>query len=458
MQMYLLILTVVLIAVLALQVMAWLRAGTQRNDHQLLEAALRQEQRIGRSELREQLDILARQQEARLEVFARQLAELIARTDNHLTALRQNLSEETSKNRQESALAQQQFAQTVSQRLHELTAHNDQRIAEMRHTLEARLKELQADNAGQLEQMRHTVDEKLQSTLTTRLDSSFSLISQRLEHVQRGLGQMQQLATGVGDLKRVFASVKDRGGWGEVQLDSILENTLTAEQYARNVALRPDRRERVDFAVRLPGRNEDHSPLWLPLDCKFPREDYERLLDAQDAGDVEGIRHHGTQLERALRVQAKSISEKYIFPPHTTDFAVMFLPTEGLYAEAVRRAGLVDSLQREHRVVIAGPTTITALLNSLQIGFRTLAIEKRSGEVWKMLGAVKTEFGKFAGILEKAGKQVQTVGRSLDEAAGKSRTIERRLRHVETLPVDQAQNVLLGTTEAEDDAGEENSP
>jgi len=450
---YLLILGAVLIAVLAVQVVIWWQARTQRYDGHALEAALREEQRTGRSELREQLDSLARQQEARLDAFARQLAELITRTDTHLMALRQNLSEETSKNRQESALAQQHFAQNISQRLNELTAHNDQRIAEMRHTLEARLKELQTDNADKLEQMRHTVDEKLQSTLTTRLDSSFNLISQRLEQVQRGLGEMQQLAIGVGDLKRVFANVRDRGGWGEVQLDGILEQTLTQEQYARKVAVRPNSREQVDFAVRLPGRNtDDDSPLWLPLDCKFPREDYERLLDAQEAGEVEAIRNHGTQLERALKIQAKSISEKYIVPPHTTDFAVMFLPTEGLYAEAVRRPGLVDTLQREYRVIIAGPTTLTALLNSLQMGFRTLAVEKRSSEVWKVLGAVKAEFGKFAGILEKAGKQVQTVGRSLDEAAGKSKTIERRLRHVETLPVDKtAKSWLMDTQEDEDD-------
>jgi len=457
MQIYLLILGAVLIAVLVLQLLTWQQTKTQHNNSHLLEAALREEQRNGRSELREQLDSLARQQEARLDTFARQLTELITRTDSHLTTLRHSLSEETGKNRQESALAQQRFAETVSQRLNELTAHNDQRITEMRHTLEARLKELQADNAGKLEQMRHTVDEKLQSTLSTRLDSSFSLISERLEHVQRGLGEMQQLATGVGDLKRVFASVKDRGGWGEVQLDGILEHTLTAEQYARNVAVRPNRRERVDFAVRLPGRNADDSPLWLPLDCKFPREDYERLLDAQEAGDTEAIRHHGAQLERALRVQAKSISEKYIAPPHTTDFAVMFLPTEGLYAEAVRRAGLVDTLQREHRVVIAGPTTITALLNSLQMGFRTLAVEKRSSEVWNVLGTVKTEFNKFAGILEKAGNQVQTVGRSLDEVVKKSRTIERRLRNVESLPVETAQQELMNTQEDEDDPTAKNN-
>jgi len=290
--------------------------------------------------------------------------------------------------------------------------------------------------------MRETVDEKLQSTLTTRLDSSFKLVSERLEQVQRGLGEMQQLATGVGDLKRVLTNVKSRGGWGEVQLDNILEQTLTGEQYARSVRVRPDSAEAVDFAVRLPGRAADDTPLWLPIDCKFPREDYERLLDAQDLADPELVRSTGAALERAIRIQAKSICEKYVVPPHTTDFAVMFLPTEGLYAEVIRRAGLTDALQREHRIVVAGPTTITALLSSLQMGFRTLAIEQRSSEVWSLLGAVKSEFGKFAGILERAEKQINTVGRSLGDASRKTRTIERRLRGVESLSTDQARALL----------------
>jgi len=314
-------------------------------------------------------------------------------------------------------------------------------------------KDLQGDNAAKLELMRQTVDEKLQSTLNTRLDSSFKLVSERLEQVQRGLGEMQQLATGVGDLKRVLSNVKNRGGWGEVQLDNILEQTLTAEQYARGVKLRADSGEMVDFAVRLPGRGDGDTPVWLPIDSKFPREDYERLLDAQEAGDVEAVRNSGNQLERAIRIQAKSISDKYIVPPHSTDFAVMFLPTEGLYAEIIRRAGLVDALQREHRVVIAGPTTVTALLNSLQMGFRTLAIEQRSSEVWSLLGAVKSEFGKFAGILEKAEKQINTVGKSLGDASRKTRTIERKLRGVESLSSDASQ-AMLGT----DDEGEEDSP
>ncbi|MCL7714823.1 DNA recombination protein RmuC [Stenotrophomonas sp. CPCC 101365] len=500
-----LILAGLLLAVLVLQVLQLVR----RTGSAALEAALREEQRSGRGELREQLEAMARQQDARMDGFGRNLTDLSIRTDQRLDLLRDSLAEDARKGREESAGArermaqlldarlqevrgqlevfgqqqqarmelfaeqlgtlqralleetrtarqesgevQQRFGDVLGQRLAELTQRNEQRIGEMRQTLEARLKDLQGDNAAKLEQMRETVDEKLQTTLNARLDSSFKLVSERLEQVQRGLGEMQQLATGVGDLKRVLSNVKNRGSWGEVQLDNILEQTLTAEQYARGVKVRPDSGEMVDFAVRLPGRGNDQAPVWLPIDSKFPREDYERLLDAQDAGDLEAVRASGNQLERALRVQARSICDKYIVPPHTTDFAVMFLPTEGLYAEAIRRPGLVDGLQREHRVVIAGPTTVTALLNSLQMGFRTLAIEQRSSEVWSLLGAVKSEFGKFAGILEKAEKQITTVGRSLGEASRKTRTIERRLRGVESLSADASQ-ALLGDSGGEDEA------
>jgi DNA recombination protein RmuC len=501
-----LILAGLLLVVIALQLALLFR----RAGNAALESALREEQRNGRGELREQLEGMSRQQDARLDGFGRNLTDLSTRTDQRLDLLRDSLAddarkgreenagarqqmaqlldarlqevrgqldafgqqqharmelfarqlaelqlallEETRKGRQEGAQAQQRFGEMLGQRLAELTQRNELRIAEMRQTLEARLKDLQGDNAAKLELMRQTVDEKLQSTLNTRLDSSFKLVSERLEQVQRGLGEMQQLATGVGDLKRVLSNVKNRGGWGEVQLDNILEQTLTAEQYARGVKLRPDGNEMVDFAVRLPGRGGD-APVWLPIDSKFPREDYERLLDAQEAGDQEAVRASGNQLERALRVQARSICDKYIVPPHTTDFAVMFLPTEGLYAEAIRRPGLVDALQREHRVVVAGPTTVTALLNSLQMGFRTLAIEQRSSEVWSLLGAVKGEFGKFAGILEKAEKQINTVGKSLGDASRKTRTIERKLRGVESLSADASQ-ALLGGAE-EDDANDE---
>ncbi|XTQ94333.1 DNA recombination protein RmuC [Xanthomonas sacchari] len=520
-----LILAGLLCAVIALLLAVLLRRG----NHAALEAALREEQRGGRGELREQLDSLARQQDARSEGFARHLAdlstrtdqrldllrealtedarrgrveagaaqqrmaellsqrlveirgqldafgqqqdarmaqfgqqqaELIARIDAQLGALREALIEDARKGRQEGADAQQRFADTLGQRLSDLVQRNEQRLGEMRGTLEERLKELQADNAAKLEQMRGTVDEKLQTTLNTRLDASFKLVSERLEQVQRGLGEMQQLATGVGDLKRVLSNVKNRGGWGEVQLENILEQTLTQEQYARGVRVRPERNEMVDFAVRLPGRGHEDTPVWLPIDAKFPREDYERLLDAQEQGDPELVQATGAQLERAIRVQAKSICDKYIAPPHTTDFAVMFLPTEGLYAETLRRPGLADLLQREHRIVVAGPTTITALLNSLQMGFRTLAIEKRSSEVWGVLAAVKSEFGKFAGILEKAEKQISTVGKSLGEASRKTRTIERRLRGVETLADAQAAPLLelslpLEDAEADEAAGDE---
>jgi DNA recombination protein RmuC len=500
-----LILAALVLVVLVLQLVLLFR----RADNATLENALREEQRTGRGELREQLEAMTRQQDARMDGFGRNLTDLSTRTDQRLDLLRDSLNddarkgreennvlqqqlaqllgarlqevrdqldafgqqqqgrmdvfarqlaglqqalvEDTRKGREEGVQLQQRFGELLGQRLVELTQRNETGINEMRQTLEARLKDLQGDNATRLEQMRQTVDEKLQSTLNTRLDSSFKLVSERLEQVQRGLGEMQQLATGVGDLKRVLSNVKNRGGWGEVQLDNILEQTLTAEQYARGVKVRPDSGEMVDFAVRLPGRGDDQAPVWLPIDSKFPREDYERLLDAQEAGDLEAVRGSGNQLERAIRVQARSISEKYIVPPHTTDFAVMFLPTEGLYAETIRRPGLVDALQREHRVVIAGPTTVTALLNSLQMGFRTLAIEQRSSEVWSLLGAVKGEFGKFAGILEKAEKQINTVGKSLGDASRKTRTIERKLRGVESLSADASQ-ALLGDLGGEDEA------
>jgi DNA recombination protein RmuC len=441
-----LLLILVAFAVVLLAVLVLRRPEARIGD--LLERALRDEQREGRGELREQLEGLSRAQEARIDGFARSLADLSTRTDQRLDVLRDTLTEDARKGRLESSESQQRFADTLGQRLNELTQRNEQRIGEMRATLEDRLKELQADNAQKLEQMRATVDEKLQATLTQRLDASFSLVSERLEAVQRGLGEMQQLATGVGDLKRVLSNVKDRGGWGEVQLENLLEQVLTAEQFARSVKVRPDSNEAVDFAIRLPGRQDGDVPVWLPIDAKFPREDYEKLIEAQERGDADAMRVAATQLERAIKVQAKSINEKYVVPPHTTDFAVLFLATEGLYAEAIRRPGLVDALQRDYRIVIAGPTTLAALLNSLQMGFRTLAIEKRSSEVRVLLGAVKTEFGKFATVLEKANSQLDTVQNSIKQAGVRTRAIERQLRGVEALPGEETQK-LLGGDEAE---------
>ena len=441
-----LLLVLVAIAVVLLAVLVLRRPEARIGD--LLERALRDEQREGRGELREQLEGLSRAQEVRIDGFARSLADLSTRTDQRLDVLRDTLTEDARKGRLDASESQQRFADTLGQRLNELTQRNEQRIGEMRTTLEGRLKELQADNAQKLEQMRATVDEKLQATLTQRLDASFSLVSERLEAVQRGLGEMQQLATGVGDLKRVLSNVKDRGGWGEVQLENLLEQVLTAEQFARSVKVRPDSNEAVDFAIRLPGRQDGDVPVWLPIDAKFPREDYERLIEAQERGDTDAMRIAATQLERAIKVQAKSINEKYVVPPHTTDFAVLFLATEGLYAETIRRPGLVDALQRDHRIVIAGPTTLAALLNSLQMGFRTLAIEKRSSEVRVLLGAVKTEFGKFATVLEKANSQLDTVQNSIKQAGVRTRAIERQLRGVEALPGEESQK-LLGGDEAE---------
>ena len=438
-----LLLILVAIAVVLLAVLVLRRPEARIGD--LLERALRDEQREGRGELREQLEGLSRAQEVRIDGFARSLADLSTRTDQRLDVLRDTLTEDARKGRLDASESQQRFADTLGQRLNELTQRNEQRIGEMRATLEDRLKELQADNAQKLEQMRATVDEKLQATLTQRLDASFSLVSERLEAVQRGLGEMQQLATGVGDLKRVLSNVKDRGGWGEVQLENLLEQVLTAEQFARSVKVRPDGNEAVDFAIRLPGRQDGDVPVWLPIDAKFPREDYEKLIEARERGDADAMRIAATQLERAIKVQAKSINEKYVVPPHTTDFAVLFLATEGLYAEAIRRPGLVDALQRDYRIVIAGPTTLAALLNSLQMGFRTLAIEKRSSEVWQVLGAVKTEFGKFATVLEKAASQLDTVHNSIKQTGVRTRAIERKLRGVEQLPSDESRQ-LLGTS------------
>ena len=413
-----------------------------------LEDAMRGEQREGRGELRQQLDSLSSAQEQRIENFGLRLNDLTARTDARLDVLSNALTEDAHKARLDATARQQQFAEGLSQRLREMTDRNTQTLGELRSTLETQLKSLQADNAQKLEKMRETVDEKLQSTLEARLGQSFKLVSERLEAVQRGLGEMQTLAAGVGDLKRVLTNVKDRGGWGEIQLENLLEQVLTADQFARSVKVRPGSNEAVDFAIRLPGQQDGGTPVWLPIDAKFPREDYERLLDAQERGDVEAMRVATLQLERAIKIQGKSINDKYVAPPHTTDFAVLFLATEGLYAEAVRRPGLVDSLQRDHRIVIAGPTTLAALLNSLQMGFRTLAIEKRSSEVWQLLGAVKSEFGKFATVLESADKQLNTVQKSLKQAGTRTRAIERKLKGVESLPGSDSQQDLL-------DAGED---
>lgn len=329
-----------------------------------------------------------------------------------------------------------------SRQLLALTQSNEQKLERLRETVEERLKLLQADNNRQLEVMRATVDEKLHTTLETRLGESFRLVSERLELVHKGLGEMQTLASGVGDLKRVLTNVKTRGIWGEIHLANLLEQILTSEQYASNVATKPGSGERVDFAVRLPGRDKNQGVVWLPIDAKFPQEDYQRLLDAQEQANPLLAEEAAKALEARVKTEARAVREKYIDPPHTTDFAILFLPVEGLYAEVLRRPGLSDILLRDYRVVVTGPTTLAALLNSLQMGFKTLAVEKRSSEVWALLGAVKTEFGRFGEMLEKTQKKLQEASNSIETAAQKSRTIERKLRTVQELPAPEAAATL----------------
>ncbi|MBP2651610.1 MAG: RmuC-domain protein [Firmicutes bacterium] len=337
---------------------------------------------------------------------------------------------------------QTQQADSFSRQFLTISQANEEKLEKMRQTVEERLKLLQADNNRQIEEMRRTVDEKLHATLEKRLGESFQLVSQRLELVHKGLGEMQNLASGVGDLKRVLTNVKTRGIWGEIYLGNILDDILTLEQYAQNVATKKGSNDRVEFAVKLPGRDKNEEVIWLPIDAKFPQEDYQRLLDAQEAANQPLADEAVKNLEARIKSEAKDIHTKYIDPPHTTDFAILFLPVEGLYAEVLRRPGLADNLRRDYRIVIAGPSTMAALLNSLQMGFKTLAVEKRSSEVWALLGAVKTEFGRFGDILEKTQKKLQEASNSIDTAARKSRTIERKLRTVEDLPSDQALKLL----------------
>jgi len=333
------------------------------------------------------------------------------------------------------------YGRAMQQQLGELTGSIQRHLSEVRTTLETRLQSLQQGNENRLEQMRATVEEKLQTTLEARLGESFRLVSERLEQVHKGLGEMQALAAGVGDLKRVLGNVKSRGVFGEVQLATLLDQVLLPDQYAANVATRPGSSERVDFAIRLPGRGSD-ATVWLPIDAKFPTEDYERLLAAQERADPAGAEEAGRALETRVKAEARSMREKYIDPPHTTDFAVLFLPTEGLFAEVLRRPGLAEVLNRERRVVVAGPTTLYAMLNSLQMGFRTLAIEQRSSEVWQVLGAVKTEFARFGDWLGRVREQVGAVSRTLEQADMRSKQMQRKLRDVEALPAEQAVVVL----------------
>ncbi|QYF91959.1 DNA recombination protein RmuC [Massilia sp. PAMC28688] len=374
--------------------------------------------------------------------LAATLAQYHGATVQQLDSMRQQIHLAGTTSREEQSLALNRFAETMQHTLHALTESNAQRMQEVRSTLEVKIRDLQTDNAMRLEEMRKTVDEKLHATLETRLTESFRHVSDRLEKVHQGLGEMQQLAIGVGDLKRVLTNVKTRGTWGEVQLGMLLEQVLTVDQYAANVETVAGSGARVEFAIRLPGQSDSGVPVWLPIDAKFPKEQYERLVDAAERADAEGVAAGGRELERAVRLEAKTICEKYVSPPQTTDFAILFLPTEGLYAEVMRRPGLADDLQRSLRVSIAGPSTLSAILNSLQMGFRTLALEKRSSEVWQVLGAVKTEFGKFGDALAQTKTNLERAAKSIESAQTRTRQMEKKLKSVEALPAEASQQML----------------
>ena len=395
----------------------------------------------------------------------------LALMENNLTRLERDIPEEFAKNREESSRTQKDNRQEMTdalgkfrssmiadtakiadltkkqldsfeEKINILTDKTDKRLMDVRDKIEQKLELIRNDNTLKLEEMRKTVDEKLHDTLEKRLGESFAIVSKRLEEVHKGLGEMQTLANGVGDLKKVLTNIKTRGTWGEVQLGAILENILTPEQYEQNVATRKGAKVRVEYAIKLPGRSDTEQVVWLPIDAKFPKEDYELLMEAQDRADAAGVENAKKNIWTRIKAEAKDISEKYLDPPNTTDFGILFLPVEGLYAEVLRMPGIIDTLQREYRIVISGPTTLSAFLNSLQMGFRTLAIEKRSSEVWELLGAVKTEFGKFGEILDKTKKKLQEATNTIDTASRKSRTIQRKLKNVQELPAPESRRLI----------------
>jgi DNA recombination protein RmuC len=440
-----------LLALAALNLLLLLWMALRRSDNsplQRLEAGLRDE--LGRQAQTARADLgtfqqmllaqggeVARTQNEQIDAFRTQIATTQAQTENAL----------------------RRFSETLGEQLRALSDANERRLGEVRQAVDARLVALQEGNEKKLDQMRATVDEKLHATLEQRLGQSFKQVADRLEQVHKGLGEMQSLARDVGSLNRVLTNVKTRGVFGEVQLAALLEQVFTPEQYATNVATVPGSGDRVEFAVRLPGRGKaqgaaEDAPLWLPIDAKFPREDYERLLDAADRADVAATEAAAKAIEQRLRMEARSIRDKYVSPPHTTDFAILFVPTEGLYAEALRRPGLAEALQREFKVMLAGPTTLLALLNSLQMGFRTLALERRSAEVWEVLGAVKTEFGKFGDVLAKTRKKLEEASNTIDQAETRTRAMARQLRSVEALPELRAAQLLPGLAAEAGDGSE----
>ncbi len=410
----LLVLSIIILALL-------LRIKESSNRDDRLTQAIREEFRQAREETAKASSQLRQELSTRQEVSTETLARVIG----------------------EMGQRQSENLELVTKRIKELTESNEVRIDRVRTVIDAQLKTLQESNEKKLDQMRQTVDEKLQNTLQQRLGESFKLVSERLEAVQRGLGEMQTLAIGVGDLKRVLTNVKARGTWGEVQLGAILEQMLTAEQYARNVQTREGSGEAVEYAIRLPGADDSGDmPIWLPIDAKFPQEDYLKLLDAAEISDPEAVQKVTANLLRAVQNSAQDISQKYLNPPHTTDFAIMFLPTEGLYAEVLRQPGQVEQIQQKYRIVIAGPTTLTAILSSLRMGFQTAALQKRSHEVWTVLSAVKTEFGKFGDVLDRVKKQLNTASSTIDQTQIRTRAMARKLREVQELPANQTMEIL----------------
>ena len=429
--------TVAALLALNLALLLWLvfrRSDSVQQPIERLERELRDE--IGRQAQASRVDLGSLQQ-----VLLTQSGD-VARTQNEqIDSFRSQLA--VTQQQMEAAL--RRLSDVLAEQLRLLSETNERRQAEMRLAVETRLQSLQEGNEKRLEQMRATVDEKLQSTLEQRLGESFKLVADRLEQVHKGLGEMQGLARDVGSLNRTLINVKTRGVFGEVQLAALLEQVFTPEQYGRHVETVPGSGERVDFAIRFPGRREDGAPLWLPVDAKFPREDYERLLDAQERADPAAAESAGAALETRLRNEAKSIRSKYVAAPHTTDFAILFVPTEGLYAEALRRPGLFESLQRDHRVTLAGPTTLLAVLTSLKVGFNTLALEQRSNEVREMLSVVKTEFGKFGHVLANVKRQANTVVNSIGEAETRTRQMARALKGVEAAPELRVQTLLPGS-------------
>ncbi len=386
------------------------------------------------AELRSQLDSLPAQMRQDNSSGRQELAQALFAALNQVSdTTRESLRTQTE--------VLSRLRESLDRQLALLTETSEQKLETLRATLESKLGAIQQDNNAKLEQMRATVEEKLQTTLERRLGESFRIVSENLQQVHTAMGEMRKLAGEVGSLQTLMSNVKNRGGWGEFQLAAILEQFLSPEQYARNVQPR-DNGENVEFAIKLPGRDAEGSQVWLPIDAKFPKEDYEKLLAAVDRQDAEQIRIFSGQLELRIKANARDISQKYLNPPQTTDFGIMFLPTEGLYAEVLRLPGLADFIQREHRVIVAGPTTLVALLNSLQVGFRTLAIEKRSSEVWKILGAVKAQFSTFGDVLAKVQRKLQQATSDIETVGTKARTMQRKLREVETIGVDASDDVF----------------